>query len=530
MKYTALHRQLFTWALLTGFAWLIGLPISFALADVQAMPSTSAPVVLSYQELKTLLDHPHTSPGIVQKADKLLRTPFIYKNPEASPPAKLTTPRFEQAVRVAAWNIERGFQADRIIDVFKSNNLDNAPADLREQAEWLSKSQVLLLTEVDNGMNRTQYQDIAQKLASALGMHTVYGVEFLELGPIHLENRMRTLTNEEKKQTKISDYALDPQKYHGMHGSAILSRYPILNVQIIRLPNGYDWYRGEQEKLSVLEKAKRKTADLIFLEHMLTEIRWGGRMALAVDLAIPELPEKRATFVVVHLENRAKPEARKAQMAALLQALKDRRNPVVIGGDWNTTGSDVSPTSVRKEVRNLATNPSFWAKQAISMLAPYGLFINLGLNTTQFTKNLFNPAAADIPLLAPNPEKELFTLIENFRFLDGTCIDTRGDKNKTFNKTGGFMANSNQKWLKGFVPTFSFERAFVKGVIGKYKLDWMMVKGYAKKPVPEESYLFAPHDARTLTGINRIFSTRLSDHDPITVDLPLEKEPSSNSL
>lgn len=500
---------------------------TLAYAELKSF-ETSGPAVLSNKELNLLMRSPEIAPALKQKTDALLNTPFIYKDHslDSNKPQSVILPQLGPTLRVASWNIERGFKLDQIVKILTPSQVGDVdtPEDINDQAAWLAKSQVILLTEVDNGMNRTQYRNTAFQLASSLHMSAVYGVEFLELGPLHLSNRIHAMAPEEKKQFKIDEYAINPQKYLGLHGSAILSKYPILNVQIIRLPDGYDWYHGEQNKLSSLEKVKRKAADAIFLENMLTEIRWGGRMALVVDVAIPELPEKKATFVVVHLENRAKPIARQVQMEYLLNALKSRHNPIVIGGDWNTTGNDVSPTSVKKELRERIKSPSFWSHQAINLLAPYGFLVNLGLQTTQFTKNLYNPAASDIPLIAPNPEKGLFTILENFQFDDQTCFDTRGDKVNTINKTSGFLANSNQKWLKGFVPTFSFERPIAKGIIGRYKLDWFIVKDYVKKTSDKaQPYLFAPHYARTLTGINKLHSVRISDHDPITIDLPLQE-------
>ena len=67
-----------------------------------------------------------------------------------------------------------------------------------------------------------------------------------------------------------------------------------------------------------------------------------------------------------------------------------------------------------------------------------------------------------------------------------------------------------------------FERAL--GVVGKLKLDWILVKAYLGSPRDDDgAYRFAPHFARTLGSINYSLPTRLSDHDPISVDLPFEE-------
>ncbi|MND03604.1 hypothetical protein D3C83_235120 [compost metagenome] len=62
------------------------------------------------------------------------------------------------------------------------------------------------------------------------------------------------------------------------------------------------------------------------------------------------------------------------------------------------------------------------------------------------------------------------------------------------------------------------------GIVGKMKLDWILVKAYLKDPRDDNgTYRFAPHFARTLGSVNYALATRLSDHDPISVDLPFEE-------
>ena len=87
------------------------------------------------------------------------------------------------------------------------------------------------------------------------------------------------------------------------------------------------------------------------------------------------------------------------------------------------------------------------------------------------------------------------------------------------------LANSNERDGKGFVTSFRLPRPIK--FVGKFKLDWIFVK-----PVHlfdssdyQGSYLFAPHFGRTLGAINSLVPDRISDHDPMIVDLPLA-EPS----
>ena len=109
--------------------------------------------------------------------------------------------------------------------------------------------------------------------------------------------------------------------------------------------------------------------------------------------------------------------------------------------------------------------------------------------------------------------------IEDFHFRDGGSFDFRGNENRTINGTEGTLANSNQRDTKGFATTYEFERTL--GVLGKMKLDWILVKAYLKDARDDSgTYRFAPHFARTLASVNYALANRLSDHDPISVDLP----------
>ena len=60
--------------------------------------------------------------------------------------------------------------------------LDKATAE----AKVLNQSDVLILSEVDWGMGRSDYRQVALDLASALKMNFVYGVEFAEVDPLKL--------------------------------------------------------------------------------------------------------------------------------------------------------------------------------------------------------------------------------------------------------------------------------------------------------------------------------------------------------
>jgi hypothetical protein len=136
-----------------------------------------------------------------------------------------------------------------------------------------------------------------------------------------------------------------------------------------------------------------------------------------------------------------------------------------------------------------------------------------------------DPTAAGVKVLAENPERGFFQSLDKFRFSDGTAVDFRGVKDCSVPPTTGTLADSNQRASKGFTTTFQFERRL--GPKGKFRLDWIFVKAYDEDPRDEKGpYRFAPHFARTLSAVNYAFAERISDHNPILVDLPFD-EPKS---
>jgi hypothetical protein len=139
-----------------------------------------------------------------------------------------------------------------------------------------------------------------------------------------------------------------------------------------------------------------------------------------------------------------------------------------------------------------------------------------------FIKNQNDPTASNIPVIGPNPEAALFQTLEKFRFADGTAFDFRGEKARTVNRTEGTLANSNQRESKGFAPTYKVNRTI--GPAGKLKLDWILVKPYIENPRGlGEPYRFAPHFALTMEEVNYSLKERLSDHNPISADLPFQE-------
>jgi endonuclease/exonuclease/phosphatase family metal-dependent hydrolase len=481
----------------------------------------------------SVTDRPPES--VAGKLERLLRTPIL-SNEAAVAGTRPHRPSLDgigPVLRVAFWNIERGLNFDLIKlalsdpDGFKQAVLErgaldaNKLANIERQLRTLRDADIIALNEVDLGMKRTDYRDVARDLAQALGMNYVFGVEFVEVDALDdLGLEKVQLENPALSQKMREDLRPDPARYLGLHGSAILSRYPIQNARIFRLPVCHDWFNTERAEISKLEKGKRLAANKVFLERIEREVRRGGRMAIIADVKIPGLLAGAATVVDVHLENKCKPECRSKQMDALLAQIKEVEHPVIVAGDLNTTGTDGTPTSIRREILSRVKNYEFWVTQALRWGTPASLPLAV-LTPVKYFKNYLDPTAAHLPVIGANREAILFRHIEHFRFVDQNAFDFRGETEHNLHEKNGTLANSNQRARKGFEPTFTLKRDF-GGLVGRYKLDWFFVKPFIQRPRGGGmSFEFAPHFPMTMRDLNNAVPDGISDHAPITVDLPL---------
>ena len=147
---------------------------------------------------------------------------------------------------------------------------------------------VILANELDDGCARSGNKNTARELAQAFGLNYAWGLEFIEL------------VNDENAK--------------GFHGNAVFSRWPIRRAGVIRLPEQYNWYFDRQKRI-------------------------GGRLAVFAELDVGGQP---VGAVSIHLENRTHGEGRKAQMAAILEAVRKELPdmPLILGGDLNTNTFD----------------------------------------------------------------------------------------------------------------------------------------------------------------------------------------------
>ena len=156
------------------------------------------------------------------------------------------------------------------------------------------KADVIALQEVDHETTRSAKVDQTEFLGKSLGMHYVFGK------------------------------AMDLQG--GGYGQAILSKYPILESKVHRLPGD-------------------------------------GEPRIALEVVVEPVKGKNVSFVSVHLDYRSE-EKRQPQIKFLLEALQTVKHPVVLLGDFNAKPESDSMPLFKAEwfnvpkVGNALTMPS----------------------------------------------------------------------------------------------------------------------------------------------------------------------------
>ena len=485
--------------------------------------STNGPGLLTYNDLVALYENDIPGPELQNKLTKLLNTPFVDNSLSASGVRRV---RSEKSIRIATWNIERGLEFDAIKAALTNDarffrRLPPGKQNLKlvlDQASKLNRADIVVLNEVDWGLKRTNYRNVTRELATAMRMNYVYAVEFVEVDPLTLGTETLEGDTSSDKAEILKNIAVDKSRTLGLQGTAILSRFPLRNVRIVRFTNqDHDWYVDEKNGTSKLEKAKRKGASIVFSEKILREVRRGNRMMLLADVADAAIPGGSLTIVATHLETKAKPESRRKQLEELLAQIKPIRNPVVVAGDMNTSGTDSAPTSIDREIKKRFGSSSFWVTQGIKYATGVGLLYDITLGLANAQRLRRDPTVKSVRFISENPEERFFTTLKDFRFDDGGAFDFRGSKEHSIGRSEETLSDSNERASKGFVSTLE-----LKGKITvELKLDWIFVKP-AQLTDPDDrqqSYMMAPRFGRTLKALNYSLKNRISDHNPLIVDL-----------
>jgi endonuclease/exonuclease/phosphatase family protein len=524
------------------------------------------------------------APALEDALNHLLFEPFISNEAfyDGVTPHRPKDPAVGKSLRAAQWNIERGQELALIEETFAAaadpaareaffRDRVRAAAigqtgqrgELERQLDALGNLDVLVLNEVDLGMKRSGYAPVADQLAKALGMNYAYAVEFVEVDPIALGRetfvREDFLPADGNSGALIDDgtvpdaelaalaakanelEAVDPARSRNIHGNAILSRYPIVSWKEVRLQprkGCWDWNANEQIPKDIAGRGMDYLAEKIFLQKSMRELRHGGRVMLMVDLFVPGVSAdgttmqyvdgERGSIVTVvnaHLEAKSTPQCRREQMKEVLEQLEGIENPVILAGDLNTVGTDGRPMTVERLLLGRFHDPQWIFQQMVGRLLPYSGWAFMARDAFNWIRLKDDPTGLSIPLLLPNPERGLFDAVEGFAFADGGRFDFRGDSSRTVNGTEKTLANSNQRDGKGFKTSFAFTRDLgINGlsIYGRFKLDWMFVRGYARSPRDARaSYRMAPHFAQTLEELRDATEPRLSDHAAMVVALPL---------
>ncbi len=161
-----------------------------------------APPLLSFADLNRLYEDENPPDELQRRLTQLLNTPFVANAASARgiKPLKPNSQTMGRFIRVATWNIERGLEFDAVraafthdqkffrrIDQSGLSSKGSQLANVLSQSQDLRQADIVVLNEVDWGLKRTVYRNVAKELADAMGMNYAYGVEFVEVDPLTLE-------------------------------------------------------------------------------------------------------------------------------------------------------------------------------------------------------------------------------------------------------------------------------------------------------------------------------------------------------
>jgi endonuclease/exonuclease/phosphatase family metal-dependent hydrolase len=294
----------------------------------------------------------------------------------------------KERYRIAAWNLERGIHYSGQLQAF-------------QQGPYLSEADVLLLTETDVGMARSGNRNIARDLARELRMSHAFSPCYINLA----------------KGSGV-EFDAEGENESGLHGNAILSRYPLSNVRSVFLKNGKDKMKGREKRL-------------------------GQQTAVVAEV---EFPDRAVTTVAVHLDANSSQQHRADQMADVLAAIADR-SPAVIGGDWNTT--------------------TFNSSSATMAILGFWLRVFMGPNNV-ITNHYLHPYNRF--------EARLFQLLEDAGF-DYRSANSIGERTTSYDVDDAKTHKNLREWVPAWC--FAFIRWALRHHDGKcpLKIDWLAVKG-----------------------------------------------------
>lgn len=366
---------------------------------------------------------------------KILEVLNSYELVTLAPPAEA-----EPYYRAVAWNIERGMRWEAILHFLKTHPV-------------LSTADILLITEADLGMARSGNRNVAAELAKELGMNYCFAPSYLNLS----------------KGCGVEQEVAGENQL-GIHGNAILARYPIRKPRLVPLPNGHDKMKGREKRIGS-QRALVATVDLA-----------GSTLRVACS----------------HLDVRSTQADRKRQLEKIVHVLREEGEvPALIGGDWNTSTYD-------------SHNP---------FSAIVGFWIRVFMGTGNMIRNHY-----------PHPDR--FFEKKLFRMLEENGFDYKGCNEPGIGTTHYSVEDIKQfKNLREWIPNWCFH--FIEWALKdhggrcSFKLDWFTQR---KLHIIKEGELISARKgaavAPQVVGDLHYENYPASDHDAIVVDFV---PPSPNS-
>lgn len=183
---------------------------------------------------------------------------------------------FAATINVLDWNIDRGYDLDKIAEVIRAQRTDLA-----------------ILQEVDLNAQRTNRADVAKELAQRLGLQYAFGQAWQE----------------------INQGGSDHPAYQGQ---ATLSRFPIGNQRVLQFTHQTGFWKPQP-----------------YLPSWFPQRRLGGRIALVTEL---DVAGKRLVVYNLHLESRGPGYNRFEQLRETLDDVKTypEDRAILLAGDLNT--------------------------------------------------------------------------------------------------------------------------------------------------------------------------------------------------
>ena len=358
--------------------------------EAKLIKGSEATETIKIQEIKELLSTTKPRPATVEKLGDTLHSVLYELKPDlADPGLRYSEEQGKYFVRVVHWNIsnldfkylstllgsnrpvsKQSFdvqvaqkkvataQNARVafgdnLDFQNKSNENNSSADL----ELLKTTDIFILNAVDWKTERSGFKNNVEEFANL--MHGLYAFvpEFIEASPDFLKKIPLERIEAQEQKKEINPYLahLETQKnsfklsanfksddFKGLHGNAIISKFPISRLGKIRLPSCYDWFEEEGKYLQDRspDKLRKKIKDRAG-EGYIDEIRRGGRVALTAEIMLPN--NQPILVISTQLENRASPECREMQLHYLLSYIQGSKKPVILGAGLNNFEKNSGP-------------------------------------------------------------------------------------------------------------------------------------------------------------------------------------------